>query len=131
MLMDWKIVVPLLAVAFIMTSAAGTPGGVVDADMKDQATRDALQFAVAEYNKGTNDPYVWQVAKVVKAQKQVVAGMKYFFTVQMARTLCRKGGVEKDCAVHPGPAVTYQCTFVMVSHPWLGGLQLIKEACKD
>ena len=31
--------------------------------------------------------------------------MKYIFTVQMARTLCRKGGVEKDCAVHQDPAV--------------------------
>lgn len=35
---------------------------------------------------------------------QVVAGMKYIFTVQMARTLCRKGGVVKDCAVHQDPA---------------------------
>uniref|UniRef100_A0A8C7VNB7 Cystatin domain-containing protein n=1 Tax=Oncorhynchus mykiss TaxID=8022 RepID=A0A8C7VNB7_ONCMY len=105
MLMNWKIVVPLLAVAFIVTSADGMAGGVMDADMTDQATRDALQFAVAEYNKGTNDLYVWQMAKVVKVQKQVVAGMKYIFTVQMARTLCRKGGVEKDCAVHQDPAV--------------------------
>ncbi|XP_064818580.1 cystatin-like, partial [Oncorhynchus masou masou] len=70
MLMNWKIVVPLLAVSFIVVSAAGIPGVVVDADMKDQATRDALQFAVAEYNKGTNDLYVWQMAKVVKVQKQ-------------------------------------------------------------
>ncbi|XP_070973644.1 cystatin-like [Oncorhynchus clarkii lewisi] len=129
--MNWKIVVPLLAVAFIVTSAAGTPGGVVDADMKDQATRDALQFAVAEYNKATNDQYLWQVAKVVKAQKQVVAGMKYIFTVQMARTLCRKGGVEKDCAVHQDPAVTYQCTFVVVSRPWLGEIQLLEQACEE
>uniref|UniRef100_A0A8C7JHE8 Cystatin domain-containing protein n=1 Tax=Oncorhynchus kisutch TaxID=8019 RepID=A0A8C7JHE8_ONCKI len=108
MLMNWKIVVPLLAVAFIV----------------DQATRDALQFAVEEYDKATNGPvYIFG--------KSVVAGMKYFFTVQMARTLCKKGGVEKHCTVHLGPAVTYQWTFVMVSHPWLGGLQLIKEACKD
>ncbi|XP_038831170.1 cystatin-like [Salvelinus namaycush] len=130
MLMNWKIVVPLLAVAFIVTSADGIPGGLVDADMNDPATRDALKFAVAEYNKGTNDPYVWQVAKVVKAQKQVVAGMKYIFTVQMARTLCRKGRV-KDCTVHQYPAVTYQCTFVVVSRPWLGASQLIKQACEE
>ncbi|KAM9412337.1 cystatin-like [Salvelinus alpinus] len=129
MLMNWKIVVPLLAVAFIVTSADGIPGGVVDADMNDPATRDALQFAVAENNKRTNDMYVWQVAKVVKAQEQVVAGMKYIFTVQMARTLCRKGGV-KDCAVHPAPAVTYQCTFEVWSRPWLGTIQLIKNDCQ-
>ncbi|XP_071264994.1 cystatin-like isoform X2 [Salvelinus alpinus] len=92
--------------------------------------RDALQFAVAEYNKGTNDPYVWQVAKVVKAQKQVVAGMKYIFTVQMARTLCMKGRV-KDCTVHQYPAVTYQCIFEVWSRPRLGEIQLIKQACEE
>ncbi|KAM9412330.1 cystatin-like isoform 2-T2 [Salvelinus alpinus] len=129
MLMNWKIVVPLLAVAFIVTSADGIPGGVVDADMNDPATRDALKFAVAEYNKGTNDLYVRHVAKVVKAQKQVVAGMKYIFTVQMARTLCRKGGV-KDCAVHQAPAATYQCTFEVWSRPWMGASQLIKNDCQ-
>uniref|UniRef100_A0A8C7MYA3 Cystatin domain-containing protein n=1 Tax=Oncorhynchus kisutch TaxID=8019 RepID=A0A8C7MYA3_ONCKI len=111
--MNWKIVVPLLAVAFIV----------------DQATRDALQFAVEEYDKATNGPVCLAVINIY--QQMVVAGMKYFFTVQMARTLCKKGGVEKHCTVHLGPAVTYQWTFVMVSHPWLGGLQLIKEACKD
>uniref|UniRef100_A0A8C7JMZ8 Cystatin domain-containing protein n=1 Tax=Oncorhynchus kisutch TaxID=8019 RepID=A0A8C7JMZ8_ONCKI len=111
--MNWKIVVPLLAVAFI-----------------DQATRDALQFAVEEYDKATNGPIFlcpWSDVLTILCL-QVVAGMKYFFTVQMARTLCKKGGVEKHCTVHLGPAVW---TFVMVSHPWLGGLQLIKEACKD
>ncbi|XP_036812246.1 cystatin-like [Oncorhynchus mykiss] len=129
MLMDWKIVVPLLAVAFIVVSADGIPGGVVDADMKDQATRDALQFAVAEYNKETYR-VCWQVAKVVKAQKQVVAGMKYIFTVQMARTLCRKGGVEKYLTVHQDQAVTNQCTFEVWSRPWLGAIQLIKNDCQ-
>ncbi|CAB1338641.1 unnamed protein product [Coregonus sp. 'balchen'] len=104
MLTSWKIVVPLLAVAFMVASASGMPGGVTDADMNDRETRDALQFAVVEYNKGTNDLYVRQVAKVIKAQQQVVAGMKYIFTVQMARTPCKKGGVAKVCAVHKDPA---------------------------
>ncbi|XP_031661202.1 cystatin-like [Oncorhynchus kisutch] len=130
MLMDWKIVVPLLAVAFIVASADVIAGGVMDANMKDQATRDALQFAVAEYNKRTNDLYVWQVTKVVKVQEQVVAGMNYIFTVKMARSLCRKGGVEKDCAVHQDPAVTNQCTFEVWSRPWLGAIQLIKNDCQ-
>ncbi|XP_014035839.1 cystatin [Salmo salar] len=130
MTMNWKIVVPLLAVTFIVASVDGMPGGVTDANMNDQTTKDALQFAVAEYNKATNDLYVRQVAKVVKAQRQVVAGMKYIFTVQMARTLCRKGGVVKDCAVHQDPAATYQCIFEVWSQPWLGAIQLIKNDCQ-
>ncbi|XP_041715381.1 cystatin [Coregonus clupeaformis] len=130
MLTIWKIVVPLLAMAFTVASVSGMPGGVMDANMNDQATRDALQFAVVEYNKGTNDLYVRQVAKVIKAQQQVVAGMKYIFTVQMARTPCRKGGVVKDCAVHKDPTAAYQCTFEVWSRPWLNAIQLTKNECK-
>ncbi|KAK6301439.1 hypothetical protein J4Q44_G00274920 [Coregonus suidteri] len=130
MLTSWKIVVPLLAVAFMVASASGMPGGVTDADMNDRETRDALQFAVVEYNKGTNDLYVRQVAKVIKAQQQVVAGMKYIFTVQMARTPCKKGGVAKVCAVHKDPAAAYQCIFEVWSRPWLNAILLTKNECK-
>jgi cystatin-C len=70
MIMEWKIVVPLLAVAFTVANA-GLIGGPIDANMNDQGTRDALQFAVVEHNKKTNDMFVRQVAKVVNAQKQV------------------------------------------------------------
>uniref|UniRef100_A0A4W5QAJ6 Cystatin domain-containing protein n=1 Tax=Hucho hucho TaxID=62062 RepID=A0A4W5QAJ6_9TELE len=129
MLTNWKLVVPLLAVAFIVASAEGMPGGVVDANMNLQTTRDALQFAVVEYNKRTNDLYVRQVAEVVNAQQQVVAGMKYIFTVQMARTSCRKGDVE-NCAVPKNPAALYQCTFEVWSRSWLKEIQLIKTDCK-
>nr|ACI69177.1 Cystatin precursor [Salmo salar] len=132
MIMEWKIVVPLLAVAFTVASA-GLIGGPMDANMNDQGTRDALQFAVVEHNKKSNDIFVRQVAKVVKAQKQSVSGMKYIFTVQMARTPCREGGVEKVCSVHKDTqmAAPYKCTFEVWSRPWLSDIQMVKNQCKQ
>ncbi|XP_029554982.1 cystatin [Salmo trutta] len=132
MTMEWKIVVPLLAVAFTVASADFI-GGPVDTNMNDQGTRDALQFAVVEHNKNSNDIFVRQVAKVVNAQKQLVSGMKYIFTVQMARTPCRKGGVEKVCPVHKDKqmAAPYKCTFEVWSRPWLSDIQMVKNQCKQ
>ncbi|PWS23063.1 hypothetical protein DKP78_15115, partial [Enterococcus faecium] len=70
-----------------------------------------------------------KVSKVIKVQKQVVAGMKYIFTVEMARTNCRKGGVETQCEIH-ALAKPYTCTFEVWSRPWLGAPQVIKNDCK-
>ncbi|CAB1313032.1 unnamed protein product [Coregonus sp. 'balchen'] len=130
---EWKIVVPLLAVAFTVASSAGLIGGPMDANMNEEGMRDALQFAVVEHNKKTNDMFVRQVAEVVKAQRQVVSGIKYIFTVQMARTPCRKGGVEKVCSVHKDPemAAPYQCTFEVWSRPWLSEIQMVKNQCQQ
>ncbi|NP_001290767.1 cystatin C (amyloid angiopathy and cerebral hemorrhage) precursor [Esox lucius] len=130
MIMDWKIVVPLLAVILTVASEkmVGAPS---DADMNDQGLKNALQFAVVEHNKRTNDMYIRQVASVVKAQKQVVAGIKYIFTVNMGRTPCKKSGAETNCSVHedPGMAATYRCTFEVWSRPWMSDIQLLKNDC--
>ena len=69
--MNWTFVVPLLAVVFTVANAGMMTGGAIDADMNDKSTQDALQFAVVQHNKQTNDMYISQVAKVVKVQKQV------------------------------------------------------------
>uniref|UniRef100_A0A8C2JKD3 Cystatin domain-containing protein n=1 Tax=Cyprinus carpio TaxID=7962 RepID=A0A8C2JKD3_CYPCA len=51
--------------------SAGIPGGIVDADINDEDVQKALQFAVAHYNRQSNDPFVRKVSKVIKVQQQV------------------------------------------------------------
>ncbi|KAG7462900.1 hypothetical protein MATL_G00189590 [Megalops atlanticus] len=123
----WKIMVPLLA-AFLAVASAGLAGGPMDADINEKGVKDALQFAVVQHNKASNDLFVSQVHKVMKVQKQVVAGLKYIFTVQMARTSCRKGGAEKLCSVQED-AVPYECTFEVWSRPWLSDIQVVRNTC--
>ena len=86
--MNWTFFVPLLAVVFTVASAGMMAGGVMDADMSDKSTQDALQFAVVQHNKKTNDMYVSQVAKVVKVQKQVGRLIKSFKCIEV-NTNCR------------------------------------------
>ncbi|KAL0964820.1 hypothetical protein UPYG_G00329450 [Umbra pygmaea] len=130
MIMDWRIIVPLLAVSFA-AECASMPGGTIDADLNDRGVKNALEFAVVEHNKRTNDMFVWQVSNVVEAKTQVVAGMKYFFTVKMARTQCKKGGVETACSVNNDPqaAAAYECSFEVWSRPWISDIRLLKNTC--
>ncbi|TRY96125.1 hypothetical protein DNTS_015946 [Danionella cerebrum] len=124
-----KVTVAFLAVILAVASAS-LVGAPVDAEM-DDGVQNALQFAMAQYNRATNDAYVRTVSEVVKVQKQVVSGLKYIFTVNVARTNCRKGGVETVCAIHEDPAVAQvtECQIVVWSQPWLSSIKVMKNTC--
>ncbi|XP_051504670.1 cystatin-like [Myxocyprinus asiaticus] len=125
-----KMIVPVFAVILAVASSM-LVGGLVDADMNDEDVQNALKFAVVQYNRKTNDAYVRQVSEVIKVQTQVVSGMKYIFTVKMARTSCRKGGVETLCTVHKNPAIAQvtKCKIVVWSQPWMNSIKVLENTC--
>ncbi|KAM6922811.1 cystatin C (amyloid angiopathy and cerebral hemorrhage) [Lycodopsis pacificus] len=129
--MLWKIVLPVLAAVFAVGSGASMPGGLGDIDPNSEGVRNALNFAVVQHNRGSNDMFLSQVAEVVKAQSQVVAGMKYVITVRMAKTPCRKDSANDVCAIHQDPAKAqpYLCTFTVWSRPWLNDIRLLNQTC--
>ncbi|XP_034753446.1 cystatin C (amyloid angiopathy and cerebral hemorrhage) [Etheostoma cragini] len=128
--MMWKVVFPVLAAVFAVGSG-GLVGGFSEVDVHDEGVRDALNYAVVQHNKGSNDLYLSQVAEVLKAQRQVVAGMKYIITVKMAKTPCRKGRENDVCDIHQdrAKAQPYQCTFTVWNRPWLNEIQMVAETC--
>ncbi|XP_035256107.1 cystatin C (amyloid angiopathy and cerebral hemorrhage) [Anguilla anguilla] len=132
---NWKITVPLLAlflaVASVSVGGAQLVGGNSKADLNAQPVKDALQFAVVQVNLKSNALFVSKVTRIIKAQQQVVAGVLYTFTVEMARTSCRKGGEEENCAVHEDPAIAKpgECTFKVWSRPWLNEMMLKENTC--
>nr|UPI48701.1 cystatin C [Oplegnathus fasciatus] len=129
--MMWKIVLPLLAAGFAVGSCAMMVGGYRDADVNDEGVQNALNFAVVEHNRRSNDMFLSQVQEVVKVQKQVVAGINYSITLRMAKTPCRKGSANEVCAIHQDPelAQPYECTFTVWSRPWTSEIKLTKQIC--
>lgn len=49
-------------------------GAPVPVDENDEGLQRALQFAMAEYNKASNDKYSSRVVRVISAKRQVGAG---------------------------------------------------------
>ncbi|KAK3573324.1 hypothetical protein QTP86_022714 [Hemibagrus guttatus] len=125
-------VVALLPAVFMTVTSAGLVGGWTDADVNRDDVQNALKFAVTQHNKASNDLYLSQVSRVVKAQKQVVSGMNYLFTVEMARTSCKKGGVEEVCDVHPDPNVAkpHVCRLKVWNQPWTSTIKLTENTCQ-
>ncbi|XP_028844006.1 cystatin-like [Denticeps clupeoides] len=128
----WKLVGLAVAAACVVEGDVMV-GGPMDVDINDQSAQNALKFAVAQHNKGSNDVFVSAVQNVIEARKQVVAGIKYIFEVQMARTQCKKGGVEELCEFHEDPALAkpFTCTFEVWSRPWMNSIVLLKNTCAN
>uniref|UniRef100_A0A1A8NLG3 Cystatin domain-containing protein n=1 Tax=Nothobranchius rachovii TaxID=451742 RepID=A0A1A8NLG3_9TELE len=124
----WKIGFPLLVVLFAV-GLGSLVGGPEDIDPNDDGVQNALNFAVAQYNRGSNDMYQHGVVEVIKAQSQVVAGVKYIMTVKMARTSCRKSSANDQCPIQTD-SKHYTCTFAVWSRVWLNDIQLVEMKCQ-
>lgn len=66
----WKFVLPVLAALFAVGLGA-LVGGFQDIDINDERALNALNFAVVQHNRQSNDLYLSQVAEVVRVQRQV------------------------------------------------------------
>ncbi|XP_043993200.1 cystatin-like [Gambusia affinis] len=131
----WKVIVPFFAALLAFGFCQMIAGGLqkIENAENDEGFQRALQFAVVQHNNGTNDTVLYQVLKVVSAERQVVAGTSYTMTVILGRTNCEKEAPANNCTVHkePGFAQPYQCKFRVWSRPWLNDTQLTKEECGE
>ncbi|XP_052039798.1 cystatin-C [Apodemus sylvaticus] len=128
----------MFLLAFLALTWAATPrrmlGAPEEADANEEGVQRALDFAVSEYNKGSNDAYHSRAIQVVRARKQLVAGVNYFLDVEMGRTTCTKSQPNlTDCPFHDQPHLMRKslCSFQIYSVPWKGTHSLTKFSCKN
>lgn len=69
---------PLLLMAVLALASAATPkqsprllGGLQEANVNEEGVQRAVDFAISEYNKGSNDAYHSRAMEVLRARKQV------------------------------------------------------------
>ncbi|XP_004635712.1 cystatin-C-like [Octodon degus] len=103
-------------------------GGLEDVDPSDEGVQQAVDFALREYNKDNNDLSLSRVVRVVRARKQVVAGMNYYLDVEIGRTTCAKDQpIQEDCLLSGEP--TQLCSFVVYSRTWEDYMALTSSNC--
>ncbi|XP_058233658.1 cystatin-like [Hemibagrus wyckioides] len=126
-----KVVASLLAVCVAVTNSA-LVGAPMDADINSPEVQNALCFAIVQHNSGSDSSYISQVVNVIKAQMQIVSGIKYTFIVEMAITSCIKEEPEETCVVNSDPAIAqpHECKPVVWSQPWLmQSMTLTENTC--
>ncbi|XP_075563610.1 cystatin-C [Pelecanus crispus] len=110
-------------------------GGMVDIENADNdgGLQRALQFAMAEYNKASNDMYSSRVVEIISAKRQIVSGVKYVMKVEIGRTTCPKPATNlQSCAFHDAPQMAKHaiCDFVVYTVPWLNQIKLLQSKCE-
>ncbi len=73
-----------------MTIEANEAGGITDADPNDPQVKNVLEFCETMLDKAVNSPYSHKAGKIIKAQTQVVSGLKYYLTFEFSETNCLK-----------------------------------------
>jgi len=76
--------------------AFGIPGGWRDANVNDEGVREASLFATQVISDRANSMYHKKLTDVVKAETQVVSGIKYRVSLNMATTKCRKNEKSRN-----------------------------------
>ncbi|ELK13318.1 cystatin-M [Pteropus alecto] len=111
-------------------------GGVQDLSPSDPQVQKAAQSAVASYNMGSNSLYYFRDTHILKAQRQLVAGVKYYLTLEMGSTDCRKSAVAGDhidlttCPLAAGTQEEkLRCDFEILVVPWENSTRLLKHHC--
>ncbi|XP_036991237.2 cystatin-M [Artibeus jamaicensis] len=114
----------------------GFVGGLRDLEPNDPQVQKAAQAAVASYNMGSNSLYYFRDTRILKAQSQLVAGVKYYLTVEMGSTACQKGAVTGDhvdlttCPLAAGAQEEkLRCDFEILVVPWENTSRLLKHHC--
>ncbi|OBS68691.1 hypothetical protein A6R68_02763 [Neotoma lepida] len=104
----------------------------------DPRAQRAAQAAVSSYNMGSNSLYYFRDTKIVGAEYQMVAGLKYYLTLVLESTQCRKtrvSGDHMDLTTCPLAAGAQQeklhCDFELLDVPWKNMTQLLKHDCKQ
>ncbi|KAM8818879.1 cystatin-M [Rhynchonycteris naso] len=107
-----------------------------DLSLSDPQVQKAAQAAVASYNMGSNSLYYFRDTRILKAQSQLVAGIKYYLTVEMGSTACRKSAVAGDrmdlttCPLAAGTEEEkLRCDFEILVVPWEHTSRLLKHHC--
>ncbi|XP_009987031.1 PREDICTED: cystatin-like [Tauraco erythrolophus] len=139
---DGRVCLALLVAALALAGAVlgsadrprlvGAPETISNLD-NDEGLQRALQFAMAEYNKASNDMYSSRVVRIISAKRQVVAGIKYIMKVEIARTTCQKPATDlQSCAFPDAPQMAKHaiCNFVVYSVPWLNKIELLEHRCQ-
>ncbi|XP_003468305.1 cystatin-M [Cavia porcellus] len=94
------------------------------------------QTAVNTFNMGSNSVYYYRDTNIIKAQRQLVAGIKYYLTMDLESTACRKtrvSGSHVDLTTCPLATGVEQeklrCDFEILEVPWKNSTELLKHNC--
>ncbi|XP_074132659.1 cystatin-M [Sminthopsis crassicaudata] len=109
-------------------------GARIPVSTSSPEVKEYAQLAVETFNTGSNSMYYFRDTKVLKAEKQLVSGIKYFLTMEIRNTECRKGadtgeGVNLTQCPFSAEQQNFRCDFEILQVPWKNQTTVEKFSC--
>ncbi|XP_028609797.1 cystatin-8 [Grammomys surdaster] len=96
--------------------------------------KQCVWFAMKEYNKGSEDKYVFLVDKTLHAKLEITDRLEYHIDVQICRSNCKKPfNNTENCIPQNNSKLKKKvnCSFLVGALPWNGEFNLLHKECKD
>ncbi|CAH1262746.1 KNG1 [Branchiostoma lanceolatum] len=109
----------------------GLAGGLMAADVNHQDIQRMALLSVDHVNAMRNNPTLSKLVEVTSAQYQVVAGLKYYLTMEIGTTVCSSSDntvLLSDCDVLLGGG-RETCDVQVLDQPWIGEPQVLSFSC--
>lgn len=105
------------------------------APLNDPTIMEIADFALKEFDRTSDEDELHLISRLVKAQTQVVAGVKYYLTLELAQTDCKKflTGVDVNrtfCNQDLTEEIKI-CDLHVVDQPWVPARDLVASQCYD
>ncbi|XP_050510586.1 uncharacterized protein LOC126887224 isoform X5 [Diabrotica virgifera virgifera] len=101
----------------------GCAGCPTDIDPKAEGVQKLVNAALRHIESERDTKHV--AVKVLRVQTQVVAGIKYILSVEVASTSCPKNSENLDCSIQDSRV----CDVEYLEQPWLGVSKIISNTC--
>ncbi|CAK6447369.1 unnamed protein product [Pipistrellus nathusii] len=103
-------------------------------DASNYNVKQCLWFAMQEYNKESEDKYIFQVVNIMQVQLQVTDRLEYFIDVEIARSNCKKlSNSNENCVTQENSKLAKKrtCSFIIGALPWNAEFAVMKMQCED
>ncbi|XP_029452836.1 cystatin-like [Rhinatrema bivittatum] len=127
----WLCLSVILSFSVLSSSADGAPETI---DPNNPDVQKAASFAVNTYNEKSGNEYLFRVIKVLSAESQIVAGVKYILDVEIGKTQCKTGSTDNAASCPffdtAGQTETFLCHFEILEQAWLNKQTVLESSCK-
>ncbi|KAK5854440.1 hypothetical protein PBY51_015509 [Eleginops maclovinus] len=118
-----------------LVDGGSMPGSLSDVSRTDGGLRRVVLTAAGHFNDQSNDAFLFKPSAIIRAQRQVVKGVRYIVDLEISRTLCRKRNHNKDlsrCDLQPEGRLqqTFECHAVVWVVPWKNETKTLEFDCK-
>ncbi|KAG0711296.1 Cystatin [Chionoecetes opilio] len=117
----------------VATPCSGCPH---PAPLNDPTILEVADFALREYDRTSSDEdSLHIIVRLIKAYSQVVAGVRYHLTMELAESLCKKVLTGADvnrtfCSQDPTEESKI-CDLHVIDQPWIPARDLLSVRCYD